>query len=123
MATKEQTIAELTKPANGWSYRPWTSAAARRLLFLAQDVFVFGVAGNNLTLRVTEPGGLLVLGKELLLAWDANSAAFTTTAYGRFMEFRATPVGTPHGWRMDYIAEYEAAPHHAPDEGGDGDPK
>lgn len=123
MATKEQTIAELTKPANGWLYTPWAETTARRPLFLEQDVFVFEAAGSNLTLRVTEPGSRLVLGKDLLLAWDASVAAFTVTAYGRFMEFRATPAGTPHGWRMIYTAEYEAAPHHSPDEGGDGDPK
>lgn len=124
MATKEQTIAALTAPTDGWTFTASSSTTAlRRPIFVNGDNFQFSGAGDNLALRVIEAGGRHVLGKDLLLGWDVATGAFTVTAYGRHMEIRATPSDTELGWSLRYQAEYEAGPHQNPDEGGDGDPK
>jgi hypothetical protein len=124
MATKEQSVTALTTPTDGWSFIATSSTTSlRRPIFANGDSFQFSGAGDNLALRVLDEKGGLVLGKDLLLAWDATTAAFTVTAYGRHMEIRATRANTPFGWSMRYQAKYESGPHHSPDEGGDGDPK
>ncbi|TDR37878.1 hypothetical protein DFR29_12352 [Tahibacter aquaticus] len=126
MATREQTSQALAAPANGWLFEVTTEATLRRPIFSTGDTFVFSPAGMNLSLQVTDQTGKLVLGKDLLLAWNTDAAAFTATAYGRHMKFLINPVNrldSEIDWDMTYSADYEAAPHHSPDEGGDGDPK
>lgn len=125
MATKAETITALTNLANGWDFTPTPgpSAMVRRPIFMDGDTFRFTGAGDNLALRVTDESDRHVLGKDLLLGWDPTTEAFTVTAYGRHMEFRASPANTAYGWRLNYQGMYEAEPHADPDEGGDGDPK
>ncbi|MBL8299800.1 MAG: hypothetical protein JNN30_15795 [Rhodanobacteraceae bacterium] len=125
MATKVQTVSALTTPQNGWTFTPTTDVKQllRRPVFMQGDNFLFTSVGDNLALRVVDTGGKQVLGKDLLLGWDPATEAFTVTAYGRHMEIRASPANTGLGWRLKYQGVYEAEPHLAPDEGGDGDPK
>lgn len=125
MATKAQTVTALTDPANGWDFTPTPapSAMLRRPIFMDGDTFRFAAVGDSLALSVSDEGERHVLGKDLLLGWDPTTDAFTVTAYGRHMEFRASPADTATGWRLNYQGVYEAEPHLDPDEGGDGDPK
>lgn len=125
MATKAQTVTALTDAANGWNFTPAgdPNAMLRRPIFMDGDTFDFTAVGDNLALCVTDDDERHVLGKDLLLGWDPTTEAFTVTAYGRHMEFRASQANTPYGWRLNYQGVYEAEPHADPDEGGDGDPK
>lgn len=126
MATRQQTIDALTGPSAGWTFTPNSEVTLRRPLFLQDDNFVFSSVGESLTLRVLHGEGqnaVQVLGKDLLLGWDTVTSAFTVTAYGRHMEFRAMQQGNEENWFLNYQAMYEADPHSTPDEGGDGDPK
>ncbi|HSX59001.1 MAG TPA: hypothetical protein VLF18_02265 [Tahibacter sp.] len=124
MATKEETVSALTTVKDGWSYVAIsTDTTLRRPIFGNRDAFYFSPVGGELAMTVIDTDGRAVLGTALQLGWNDDVAAFTTTAYGRHMQFRAVRANTPHGWSMSYRAEYEAPPHHHPDEGGDGDPR
>jgi hypothetical protein len=113
---------EIFPHATGWEFHPSASMVMlRRALFIEGDTFFFTRVDKQLSLRV-EGENALVLGAELLLTWDAAAGAFVATAYGREMSFWVDGTGASD-WQMRYEATYDAPPHHAPDEGGDGDPK
>lgn len=120
MLGRDEQLAILPHAA-GWEFHPNSSSTLRRVLFHEGDTFFFTPVDNQLSLQVVGDS-VAVLGKQLLLTWSEGSAAFIATAYGREMEFSVSGTSA-NDWQMHYEANYEAPPHHAPDEGGDGDPK
>lgn len=124
MAERDKQKEVLARPG-GWQFKVKSGITLRRALFADDDMFYFTVDPQNadrLALYVCDSGNDPVLGEKLTLQWYEPATGFVVNDYGRHMEFWVDG-NDRNGWSMHYNGMYMAPPHHAPDEGGDGDPK